>query len=200
MKYLTFLPRFHDPVRSGRKTSTIRPSARIRPGERFGLRYWDGKPYGKGVAMSYLSTATCATVEDIEVFPAMRSPSVKINGLFQSNENIEALALREGFSSTDDFMQYFLDQGRLIQGKLIRWNADTLGMPLELTTREEVERMGPVRIWSGQWSAWWRHPANGYTDQISAAGVYTGAEAWAHTHHSGPEKQILFQRVEVAHG
>ena len=52
-----------------------------------------------------------------------------------------------------------------------------------------------VRIWSGQWHAWWRDNGNGYTDEIGEAGIYAFADAWRRTHHCGPEKKIEYHSV-----
>ena len=52
-----------------------------------------------------------------------------------------------------------------------------------------------VRVWSGQWRAWWRPGAAGYTSDCSAAGVYPFADAWAHTRHCDRDKLIVFEVV-----
>lgn len=56
------------------------------------------------------------------------------------------------------------------------------------------ERHGyrPVLIWSGQWGAWWRPNAKGYTTNIEEAGVYSLKNAYERSGHAGPEKQISF--------
>lgn len=54
----------------------------------------------------------------------------------------------------------------------------------------------PTLIWSGEHQAWWRAPANGYTNDIFAAGVYPRDEARSHTSHCGPEKRIKLQPAE----
>jgi hypothetical protein len=52
-----------------------------------------------------------------------------------------------------------------------------------------------VRIWSGQWSAYWRPPANGYTREIAEAAIYKFEDAWKRSHHCGPEKKIEYHVV-----
>lgn len=54
----------------------------------------------------------------------------------------------------------------------------------------------PTLIWSGEHQAWWRAPANGYTADILAAGVYPYEEAHKKTSHCGPEKRIALQSAE----
>jgi hypothetical protein len=53
-----------------------------------------------------------------------------------------------------------------------------------------------VRIWSGEWQAWWRPKSCGYTNDITQAGIYTFQEAWATSAHCGPEKRIIYEIVE----
>lgn len=50
--------------------------------------------------------------------------------------------------------------------------------------------IGPVRIWSGQWGAWWRKDGAGYTDDITQAGEFLTHDAWRHISGAGPEKRI----------
>jgi len=53
-----------------------------------------------------------------------------------------------------------------------------------------------VRIWSGEWSAWWRPEGCGYTNKADEAGVYDFANAYERTRHCGREKLIGFQVVD----
>lgn len=52
-----------------------------------------------------------------------------------------------------------------------------------------------VRIWSGEWRAWWRPNSCGYTDDVAQAGVYSFEDAWATSSHCGPEKRIVYEIV-----
>lgn len=63
---------------------------------------------------------------------------------------------------------------------------------------EKLARFTKVNIWSGQWRAWWREGAHGYSDHYEAAGVFTPAEAFAQTRHAGPEKKIVIYEVRKA--
>ncbi len=58
--------------------------------------------------------------------------------------------------------------------------------------RELLVRAPKVWIWSGQWMAWWRPEASGYTDETDRAGVYTGAKALEIGSHCGPEKKLAY--------
>ena len=65
MKYHTFLPQFHPLILAGSKTTTIRGSTRVKPGERFALRNWTARPYGS--PMGFLGTAQCTSVREAHV-------------------------------------------------------------------------------------------------------------------------------------
>ena len=52
-----------------------------------------------------------------------------------------------------------------------------------------------VHIWSGQWGAFWRSNARGYTYNKQDAGIYDIKEAWKKVSHCGLEKQISFQII-----
>lgn len=64
----------------------------------------------------------------------------------------------------------------------------------KLKEREDIL----VYIYSGQWRAFWRANASGYTGDLSQSGVYTLADAWRRTSHCGPEKQIYYLVKEDA--
>lgn len=48
----------------------------------------------------------------------------------------------------------------------------------------------PVRIWSGEHVAYWRANAQGYVEDVEAAGIYSFEDALAHIAHCGPEKRL----------
>ncbi len=52
-----------------------------------------------------------------------------------------------------------------------------------------------VRIYSKEHHAFWREDYCGYTLTREHAGIYTLYDAWWHTKHCGPEKQIMFEPV-----
>jgi hypothetical protein len=55
---------------------------------------------------------------------------------------------------------------------------------------EKLTRFDKVRIWSGEWHAWWRPDACGYTKDIEQAGIYAVGEAMKCCGHCGPKKKI----------
>jgi hypothetical protein len=58
--------------------------------------------------------------------------------------------------------------------------------------RNQLLQASKVRIWSGQWMAWWRPDASGYADEPDRAGIYSGANAWERSKHAGPEKRLAY--------
>lgn len=57
-----------------------------------------------------------------------------------------------------------------------------------------LSRLGSrlVRIYSGQWGAYWRPDRSGYTG-FAESGVYTFADAFDASGHCGPEKRIIYE-------
>ena len=49
-----------------------------------------------------------------------------------------------------------------------------------------------VRIYSGEWKAWWRKNSSGYTYNKEEAGLYSLSEALDNSGHCGPEKKISY--------
>lgn len=60
---------------------------------------------------------------------------------------------------------------------------------------EKIARFNKVRIWSGEWRAWWRPNGAGYTDQREMAGVYEAEDALNRVFGCGPEKKIVLEAV-----
>jgi hypothetical protein len=58
-------------------------------------------------------------------------------------------------------------------------------------------RFPKVRIYSAQWSAYWRGTGNGYTEHPEASHVWDIQEAFEQTRHCGPEKLIQFRMVNT---
>lgn len=56
----------------------------------------------------------------------------------------------------------------------------------------EANPTAKVRIWSGQWSMYWRPDRCGYTNKIEEAGLYKIQDAWNAVSHVGIEKKITF--------
>lgn len=126
MNYLTFQSQFHALVLSGAKVTTIRGSSKVKPGERFALRYWTGRPYGS--KQGTLGTATCLDVEPIEIHCSLdiisKRTSLKIIGDLGecTPGETEAIARSDGFESAASMLQWFTDHHELpLRGKLITW-------------------------------------------------------------------------------
>lgn len=134
MRYYTFLPRFHDPIRQGVKVSTIRQKTKVKVGERFALRFWTGRPYGS--PMGILGTAVCTAVLPISIpigpdprdstgmlFPIFAVCRFVIDGKTLGPDERAALAKDEGFKDAEDMGNHFLRACKLpLTGVLTRWN------------------------------------------------------------------------------
>jgi hypothetical protein len=55
-----------------------------------------------------------------------------------------------------------------------------------------MDRFTRVRIYSGQWGAYWLGEGNGHTENPNESNVYDMKIAFPKTNHCGPEKQIRF--------
>lgn len=53
----------------------------------------------------------------------------------------------------------------------------------------------PVLIWSGEHSAYWRAGSSGYTIRLTAAGIYTRAQAEQIAAGCDPSKQITIEPI-----
>lgn len=63
-----------------------------------------------------------------------------------------------------------------------------------------IQRHGEkrVRIYSGQWGAFWRENRSGYTFKKEEAGVYSIEDAFDATCHCGPEKFIKYDFIRAS--
>lgn len=61
--------------------------------------------------------------------------------------------------------------------------------------RVKLELKRRVRIWSGEWMAYWRPDGKGYTEKAKEAWELPLLDAYVQTNHCGPEKQIVFERI-----
>jgi hypothetical protein len=114
VKYFTFQPQFHQSILAGVKTSTIRPKQKIKPGERFALRFWTGKPYRS--PMGFLGTAECLAVARFSIDPF----GIKLDGKYYNHEG--RLAKQEGFESVAAMRQWFADNhGETFEGFIHSW-------------------------------------------------------------------------------
>ena len=63
---------------------------------------------------------------------------------------------------------------------------------------EKLCQFETVRIWSGQWSSWWRPNGCGYTTSRDDAGIYSIDDAWQRVSHVGREKKLSLEEVKPA--
>jgi len=120
MHVLMFDQRFAGAVKSGQKTTTIRPKRKrpIRPGDELSLRSWSGKPYrSKQVE---LRRVRCKRVTQIliEDYPYR----VAVNGEDLDGWEREALAKGDGFAGKAEMRDYFTGvYGLPFEGEMIEW-------------------------------------------------------------------------------
>jgi len=116
------------------KSHTIRASKRIKKGMRLSMRYWKEKPY-RSPQVEFMETE-CISTQDILVEwenhgigqngKEMIAPVVWIDGqMFYapfwgegSKENLERLAINDGFSCGDEFLKWF---NKDFEGQIIHW-------------------------------------------------------------------------------
>jgi len=124
MRVIMFQPQFHQAIRDGVKTATIRKAARCQVGDELSLRAWSGKPYRS--KHQILGTATCQKVRKIWLSPAHLDyggtlgewiPEKKMDGLYD-------FARREGFRSFGELIEWFdRVHGLPFEGEQITWDS-----------------------------------------------------------------------------
>ncbi len=116
------------------KLHTIRTSKRVKVGMKLKLCNWEGKAYRSKVIG--FADAVCLATQDIKIEwenhgagnngKEMIAPVVWIDGeMFYapfwgegSKENLDRLAVNDGFSSADDFLKWF---NKDFDGQIIHW-------------------------------------------------------------------------------
>lgn len=127
MKYRTFQPQFHAPIRAGTKISTIRGKPWAQVGERVALRYWTGSAYRS--PMGILGTAVVDLVAPFEI-DILDGVEVVVDGKSLDQEGFDALATQEGFPSSGEMGRWFYTTHKMpFRGTLTRWDPRTLEMP-----------------------------------------------------------------------
>jgi len=117
MKYFTFLPEFHNPIRQRVKRSTIRGKAKVTIGERFALRYWTARPYGS--PMGFLGTAHCHGVWPIGIaLDRFLVPCHCNHPLWLIRMSNDAFAHMEGFADWAALRKHFIRKHRIDQKPL----------------------------------------------------------------------------------
>jgi ASCH domain-containing protein len=123
MGLYNFKERFVPRILDGSKTHTIRPrrSRADKPGNT--LHLYTGLRH-KGARL--LMRVPCVKVEEIEIDACGHEcncdPMIAIDGIELSESEREAFAIRDGFESFDDFMNFWA--GRLpFKGQIVHWKA-----------------------------------------------------------------------------
>lgn len=130
MRYYTFQPQFHQPIRDLIKISTIRPKEKVKVGERFALRYWIDKPYRS--KMGILGTAVCVEVSPINIDVVDHVEITIADELIDSDDASECFARQEGFIDLKDLLGWFhTSNGFPFNGILTRWDPATFIAQIE---------------------------------------------------------------------
>ena len=113
-----FQPRFADLVESGKKLQTIRKRPRRMPevGDMIICRAWTGTPYRS--KQRDLCSAPITLVKDVQIDAA----DVVLDGEKLSDADLERFAQADGFSSSEDMLDWFSETHELpFEGILISW-------------------------------------------------------------------------------
>lgn len=117
MAVLMFQPRFALLVQAGTKRQTIRPVRKrpIQPGDSLSLRRWSGLPYRSPQVI--LTEATCLQVHDIVI-----DSGISIDGTNLTAEELERLAIADGFADWPDMRAWFAATHSLpFVGRMMTW-------------------------------------------------------------------------------
>lgn len=121
MTVIMFQPRFAELVKSGEKMQTIRRMRKrpVKVGDSLSLRKWAGTPRRSGHVT--LRERICKSVDTIYLQPAGRCQVLR-NGIGLSERQGEVLALRDGFESVAEMLDWFdKTHGLPFEGVLITW-------------------------------------------------------------------------------
>jgi len=119
-RVIVFQYRFADLVRAGKKTQTIRKTARCKPGDQLSLRRWSGRPYRS--EQEILRSAVCKTVRYISIGYKPGKWGISVLGVELSESKREAMARADGFESEREMLAWFdKTHGLPFYGELIEW-------------------------------------------------------------------------------
>jgi hypothetical protein len=123
-----FYPRFVEPIRSGRKRQTIRPSTRgAKPGDMIALRAWSGKAY-RSKQTPIIEPRKCIAVSAVHVQVDVwrNTIGVSVNGVFLDHDAVCRFVRADGFSCVSDMADYYASKKvDDFAGFLIEWEAPT---------------------------------------------------------------------------
>lgn len=121
MRVILFQPRFARKVAAEEKTQTIRKRARCKPGDVLSLREWTNLPYRS--KQREIHRRICKSVKKVAMrFRADGKFIIEVDG--REVKSRDHFAARDGFTSFDDMVKWFLDTHgtQEIQGELITWH------------------------------------------------------------------------------
>ena len=122
MKVIMFSPRFHEPVRTGTKTQTIRGEQKrpAQAGTSLSLRAWSATPYRSPQVV--LRLAVCITVQPVRIH-VHGWTDIEIAGITLRQDEIETFVRNDGFTDLKDFRNHWINNHgyEAFEGTLIRW-------------------------------------------------------------------------------
>ena len=133
MRVILFQDRFSELVRKGRKATTIRKTARCKPGDVLSLRRWTGKPYRS--PQEELLRVECRSVQPIR----LTATSATLSG---RQLWCPALARGEGFRDWEDMRDWFSRvHGLPFEGAFIQWS-DAAGQEARYSVQPDAGNFG----------------------------------------------------------
>lgn len=116
MRVILFQPQFEQPILDGRKGTTIRKSARCKPGDILSLRVWTGKPYRS--KQRELMPIACQATANVRI----TSDTISLDGMVCTERERDAIAKREGFTDWQAMKDWFTTtHGLPFSGQMIIW-------------------------------------------------------------------------------
>lgn len=131
MVAFNFQPRFAASVRSGAKRQTIRPAARVRPGQMVQL-YTGLRQRGRAVKLRPDQVCTLVWPVGLDVGPTCFGEMI-VNGMRLQGWDRDRLAIDDGFATLADMHRFWLRRhgvGRF-EGHLIRWAPPAIEQQVE---------------------------------------------------------------------
>lgn len=121
MRVILFQPQFHAAIKGGTKRSTIRKTARCKPGDELSLRQWTGKPYRS--KQRVIAEKKCTKVTPIVVGKfgiELHHPDG--NQTITGADDLDKFAQRDGFGAFIELEYWFQKtHGLPFSGQMIEW-------------------------------------------------------------------------------
>lgn len=126
MRVIMFQARFEEPIQRGLKGSTIRRTARCKPGDELSLRVWTGKPY-RSKHREIIPKRTCLAVRPVRMHGNHEKLLLDLDGtVVVDPTDLHYLAQKEGFTSWSEMQAWFCEVHHItatnpFTGMLIEW-------------------------------------------------------------------------------